>query len=68
MKNRLFCKTQIKIKKLTMWDGWYDDYALKRILIMVIMVLMEDATVLADIVISAKFEKPNFSARWNIIL
>jgi hypothetical protein len=51
-----------------MWDGWYDDYALKRILIMVIMVLMEDATVLADIVISAKFVSPNFSARWNIIL
>jgi hypothetical protein len=51
-----------------MWDGWCDDYALKRILIILMVVLIEDKTVLADIVISAKFEGSNFSARWNIIL
>lgn len=53
-----------------MRDGWYDDYARERILIilMVMVVLIEDKIVLADIVISAKFDDSNFSARWNIIL
>ena len=46
-----------------MWDGWNDDYALKRILIIIIVVMVEAIEVLADTVVSAKFETPNFSAR-----
>lgn len=43
-----------------MWDGWNDDYALKRILIILMVVVIEAH---ADTWVSAKFENSNFSVR-----